>query len=564
MSRKSLAWSLALSALLTAPRATTAAESQIPECGVASTYAVLKLVGRPVPLADLVGRFHEQCPEANLDALSIAELQKVLNSYSVYTQGLQVDVRNPKRLPCPAILYLPPDRLRNNQTGIGHFLVLASVSATEADVIDLSMRGGFSRSTLPLAELMKFWDGEMLAVSPVPFKSSGLPLWLIVANVLLLATAFAYVAWSERALLRQGLNRLLMRKVQRSAAAALLLGLLAAPAGCSRQQAVPGADAGDDAPLTIDEPEKNFVLPRALIPEATETFTLHTWGKGPVDITDVSSSCGCVSVTPDLIGSKLEPNANTKIAVRMRMNPGEPVRSVIVRFSTEPPGRKPVMLTLHGSSKSLPSVPPALSVDAPLGSRTSANVRVTYFRQKKDAKLALDPSRSALTPFRLEKSDFQSEAQTLTSNQGDPFVLDTLEMQFVLESPPALGTHQFKMRLAWEDDVPDSEIPVRVNVQHPLAPALSELFCGDMVAGQTLQRSVPLVAHGATKPRIRGVKALDPIVTPRLSDSGDALELNVTAPEKAGRFETVVILDYDPPTVPESRLRVAGLVSAKK
>lgn len=563
MRRNAIAWTVLFAALWAAGPAAAAPENRVPECGVASTYAVLKLLGRPAPLAEVEGRFKQLCPGSNPDTLSMSELRTVLNSYSVHTLPVQVDVRDLKGLPYPSILYLRPDRIQGNRTGIGHYLVLHSVSDTAAEVIDLSMQGGFSRRSVPLGDLTKVWDGEMLAVSLTPFKAAGLPPWLVAANLLLLFGAFAYVAWSERELLRQTSLRLTTRKAPRNAAVALLLCALAAPAGCARREVGPPADAGD-SPLTIDVPEKNLALPRGLMPEAEETFTLRTWDKGEVEITDVASSCGCVSILPNLVGSKLQPDTKATITVRMRMNPGEPARTVIVRFSTEPAGRKPAVITINGTSASLPSVPVLVNLDAPLGSKPAVDVKVTYFRQRNDQKLALDTSRSSLYPFRLEKSETRSELQVLTSKQVDPFMMDTLDLKLVLEHPPGLGTRQSKLRLAWEGDIPESEVPVRIQVQHPLSPALSELFCGEMTAGQTVTRSVPLIGRGPDRPRIRSVKAMDPLVAPRVNDAGDSLEVNVTAPRQAGRFETVVVLAYDPPTVPESRLRVAGLVPGGK
>jgi hypothetical protein len=536
------------------------APDRIPQCGVASTYAVLRLVGRPAALADLEHRFETLNPRPDLQALSLAELRAVLSSYGLHSLSLRIDPRDAGRAPCPAILFIRPVHLPNNQSSVGHFLVLCSVSESEAEILDLSTIGGFQRRPMSVAELAKVWDGELLAISATPIEMPGAVSPCIIAtNASLLAVALALVLWCERNSIRRWLRSEQTLKTPPATTTLVVACLLVATGGCSRQEAT-RSNSVANLPLIIENPDRRVELPRGSR-NANEAFSLRAWDKTPVEITDVTTTCGCTAVTPDLVGCKLEPDSTKAFHVAMNVLPAQNDQSVVVQFFTQPPSPKPMTVTLHATARALPTVvPSSLISEIAFDSRQPFNVRVTYFRRATEAPLALQPERSTLAPFVLDKTEVKSEPRISQPEQIDAPVVDTVTLSMSLERPLTVGLHEYVMHLAWCDGNPDSVVPVRIQVRHPLAPSLGAVFCGELSAGQKWTLTIPLAAYGERKVHIRNIKSVRSLAEARLNDAQDALEVNVNAPQLRGRFEDTVVLSYDDPSVPDCNLRVTGVV----
>lgn len=135
---------------------------QIPECGLASLYAAMRVLGRDVDLDDLRNTFQQQLARNDLSTVSLAELRQVAESYGLHTAALRDGSRELRDVPLPAILYLRLPRRRAARDA-GHFIVLRAVDGDQAEVIDLSARQGWR--WVPISGLGQVWHGELLAVA---------------------------------------------------------------------------------------------------------------------------------------------------------------------------------------------------------------------------------------------------------------------------------------------------------------------------------------------------------------------------------------------------------------
>jgi ABC-type bacteriocin/lantibiotic exporter with double-glycine peptidase domain len=174
---------------------------ELPDCGAASVYAILKLHGRPEPLSRIEARFLELSPGANLKRLSLLELRKCIESFGLHAASIQVAPGDLASTPTPAIIFIPFRKPEgpNADDAPGHFLVLHRVNGGSAELIDV--HGGTSRSrfTVPLAQLGEVWNGVALVVSTEPIEAPpfalgrGLTISLCSLTAAAILLAFCYL-----------------------------------------------------------------------------------------------------------------------------------------------------------------------------------------------------------------------------------------------------------------------------------------------------------------------------------------------------------------------------------
>jgi ABC-type bacteriocin/lantibiotic exporter with double-glycine peptidase domain len=153
---------------------------------VAATYAVLKILGRPLALDELEGRFRNLRPGVDLGQLSLADLREVIEGLGLHARALRVKPEQVDRVPQPAILYLPAEHLGRGKR-LGHFVVLCSIKGREAEILELTVPRG--RVLVPLEKLEQVWDGRLLAVSGGPLGAWWASRWTLVGLLLALAAA---------------------------------------------------------------------------------------------------------------------------------------------------------------------------------------------------------------------------------------------------------------------------------------------------------------------------------------------------------------------------------------
>ena len=168
-------------------------EARVYECGVASVYGVLEGHGVPVSIDAVRGRISELFPGVRLDRLSLLQLRRTIESYGLHALSIEADLRRPSAIPTPAILYLRPNRVGNDD--IGHVVILKSIDDEQAVIVDFTARIGARR--ISVEHLKKNWDRELLLVSKKPIRRGDHPV-KTAAVVALIGSAVALGWWWRR------------------------------------------------------------------------------------------------------------------------------------------------------------------------------------------------------------------------------------------------------------------------------------------------------------------------------------------------------------------------------
>jgi ABC-type bacteriocin/lantibiotic exporter with double-glycine peptidase domain len=148
-----------------------AAEERIPECGIASLYCALQMLGRNVPLHDVTARVENLTTGGDGSQLSMKQLREVVESYGLYAASVRARPETIHSLHVPAILFLAPPDWRD-RGDVGHFIVLEKVDAAGAHVVDVSFPRSIptGRTVIKLTDLPKVWAGEALLVDTRPIQ----------------------------------------------------------------------------------------------------------------------------------------------------------------------------------------------------------------------------------------------------------------------------------------------------------------------------------------------------------------------------------------------------------
>jgi hypothetical protein len=283
---------------------------------------------------------------------------------------------------------------------------------------------------------------------------------------------------------------------------------------------------------------------------------LRVWDKSPVTIEETRSSCGCVSMAPAVTQQELAPGSehDLVLAVNPPHQPG--VARIEVLFFTRPVSQQPLKLIVKSRVRLAPEVVPrTLALTVPLGVRPEATLHVHYDREATDSRLALDDRRSVFGPLSLRTVDIETDEFTgLRQHERRDHVALKLEGR---EDLP-LGEHAGEIKLAWKGGLPETVVPVRLRIMHPLRPALQRLFCGILQAGQQWSTEVELVRLEQSA-RVTSVTSDQSFIRAQLLP-GDRLVVHVTAPAAPGRWEGVITLAYGGAKVPEVHLPVSGVV----
>jgi ABC-type bacteriocin/lantibiotic exporter with double-glycine peptidase domain len=163
----------------------------IPECGVSSVYCCLHALGHKIPLADLHEQFRALRPDVQFDALSLADLRRVLEENGV--AAISIEARNDslEDLPSPSILYLNPRPGADR----GHFLVLHGCHDNVAEITDLTTLP--RRTLIECRTLRPLWSGRALLVGDNGVRRADWTAgWWGPLSVTILPVIAAGLAWT--------------------------------------------------------------------------------------------------------------------------------------------------------------------------------------------------------------------------------------------------------------------------------------------------------------------------------------------------------------------------------
>jgi hypothetical protein len=297
------------------------------------------------------------------------------------------------------------------------------------------------------------------------------------------------------------------------------------------------------------------------VPEVEHTFAFKVWEKGPISVLRLDSSCGCTELDPDLTKQVLQPGTTHTVRVKMRVSENPGLTSAGVHFVTDPPSPslQRVMLKAWVLGRPQPS-PKELFLKACLGVPASGVLYVNYQRRPNAPKLHLDREKCEFAPFILQKETLRTESLRVRGDEERDAELDHLELTLGSKDPFPVGRHYHIVRLAWGGGHPPLNVAVTTSVEHPLRPALSEVFCGELAPGERWELDVPLVRSGMGEFKMKSVTCDRDFVQISQKDMGASLGIKVHAPQRAGRFTAVATLKCDDPSLPPYSLPISGIV----
>lgn len=137
---------------------------EMPACGPASIFHMLYLHDIDTSITDIESTVFTVNANADLEALSMAELRSVLKKYGLQTQSVEVESRKLDLLPTPAILYLEPQE-QKDVSALGHFVVIEGIDNDQVTFVDLTFpvnESSQSRFTTSVRKLELIWNGKAI------------------------------------------------------------------------------------------------------------------------------------------------------------------------------------------------------------------------------------------------------------------------------------------------------------------------------------------------------------------------------------------------------------------
>jgi hypothetical protein len=520
---------------------------EMPDCGVGCIYGALKECGRETTLREIEQRLFELDPDTDLSKLSLAQIRRATESFGLHARSVRVDLRYPEAIPIPAILYIDRDEL-GNVAPIGHVVLVRATTREGATVSDLEL---FGRTVyLPRDLLAKISDGRAVLVSEQPIR---LPIpWVsVTGGLLLVASLIGLVLFRRRGM---------SRKRASSGAGVLLLAALGAGV------IVPGCREADDVsyPIEFTEPNVDKGTFRHGVDGTSVSceFPFVVSASSEVVIKSVESTCSCTSLDEGILGVKLAPGSQHKIALNIETGNRAGLIEALAQVLTVPSSVKPTVV----SFRVLVIQPPKVSPPHPIvsssvgGALPDVVMHANRLRGSEGTKLELDVEQSDLGPFVLKDASAVSKSLGRVSRTTEE-INDHLTLTLGLTKSLGIGNHDFPITLAWKDGTPATEVPVTVHVAHPVSLGMERFFFGKVKAGKEhrAQLAIKQVA-GRCQGRMSAECDLD-FVQAQVDEGNERLSLVLTTPDRPGRFDGTVTLQLPQEGIPALKLEVSGIVT---
>lgn len=516
---------------------------ELPSCGVASTYVVVRNYRQDVTYQDFVERCRSILNRRALDTLSINDLVAVLNAYDLNYQGVRYDPAHCAlaSLPLFSICYIPPEKLHVRLgNDVGHFLVYVGCEDGTVKCLDFS-GGNSSLSYFPEDEFRNKWNGVAVIGASVS------PYWSIAAVLIAVIAAVA-----------------VLRKWQwgRSPVLLLLVSILSI-LGCSNSPAGHHHSSAEHYPLTIAEGYDQFVDAETDSTKVILPVRLVAWSNTDVLIKGVRTSCSCGNFDRPVAGVRLTRGTTTEFRLTINSENIKGYKGVVVYFDYELPGQKnlrTVPLTVHTVfTESVPSfVAQKITFELPYQSDKAVNFSFVHYRPK------------GTEPFRIEAVKDRDSVLDLVTSECKSYIYynknnrTVYEDRFtvMLKNKPnqAIGQYASLLNVHLSDGRRGTtiEVPCVYSVIHPCAPSVPRIFSGRLSPGQEWRYLVHFRRNGDHRIAVKGVTSNDPAIVPDLTAEG-ALAVTVKARE-GGLHSGVITVTYSDEQIPPTMLTVDYLI----
>ncbi len=513
----------------------------LPDCGVASVYAVAKQYHRANSLTEVEAALARASGGDKLKEFSLAELRSGVSALGLHGRSVMVTEESLERVTLPAILYVRPEQFDANST-VGHFMVLQEVRAGRVTVLDLTRSA--SAWDMTAEELFSFWDGECLEVSSIPFFAPIGWRWAAL--------------WSAVGCLSLGGMFRLWRLPVRSLVAMVASCLAFTICGCGKSEPV--------ALLSFEQREYSAGVVRAGETVNLSCALTNTSSQNVV-VKSINGSCECMTQDKSLEGQALEPGARRSFLVSMATL--KRVREIggSIEIATEPPSPVPIVVQVSAIVAEAPQIVQSLPirVSSLVGERASVEFAVECYRGKASPTLSWCEQDAQLQGFETRRFDTGTQDYGSRGNMKRSAFRDLLQWTMLAPADLPIGEHAFELPL--QLGMPDSEplrVPVIVNVLHPIQPSLDRIFFGFVQIGKekTIDLSLEKLSDGDFF-RLQ-VTSDFPAVLAEKQDDAKVIRLRMSPSISAGRFMGNVSLSLPDTKWPELLIPFSGIVQSDK
>ena len=510
---------------------------KLPNCGVMAAFSLLHASGSPASLEDVKRQFSAP----NEKVASMLEVRRAIDAFGRPTRAVKYASHRLSQVPLPAIFHFEHNKWSGTDD-VGHYVTILELRENSVVLLDWSK---LSPNRLGnLAEIEAAWDGAAIILDE-GWNMGRWAMWLSPLAVAVLV----YLTWRVRRV-----------RPTHTLVSLLVAGSAVLSLGCGRSAT---AVTTTSSPITCSQPFVKLGEIRAGN-MATVNFALTVAAdqKAPVIIRQVKSTCGCTTVTNDLIGKPLEPGSVHKLEIKIRPSgdgSGAPVTRIIT-VETDPPSVPPLTLAAQYSLR----VPLVIS-KAELIADTQPNqipfveFQITARRSPDDVTIAIQRDRSSLDPFQIDDIRVETELVDRGVAESGKLAIDRTTVRLRSTARSAYGEERGTILLSFSDGTTQA-VPWRIRLRHPLRAQFPHYFLGSVKPGQPFRQVVRLLRSTDKSVDVKSVMAnLAGTSSKMLSDH--ELEITGHAPQTAGRFEGHVELSFAETDIPTVRVPFAGVVA---
>jgi len=297
---------------------------------------------------------------------------------------------------------------------------------------------------------------------------------------------------------------------------------------------------------------------------AIAQYTFTVWNQGPVTIKSIDSDCKvCLSFDQDLVGRALSPGSTHTLKGRLKALPrtGKMAYEAVVKTFPSS-NHNPIRIKVSYRSVVYPVASPAqIYVETGLSNKPQLQVHVGYVRQGSEPPLKLDEINSHFPDFAIVKKEIKSAQNTINPFMVDPPFVDEIDLTFEAKKEYGIGKYIATWSLKWMDDVPDLNIPIDIEIVAPLRPKITRVFCGILKPNELWKGEVPLFRLEGDDPTLKEIKTSQTYIQAKIiGKKGDFLEISLTAPLIAQRYEENTELVFKDSRYPAVRIPISFVV----
>ena len=503
----------------------------IPSCGVCSAFALLHATGNHRSLHDVTSVFRTVSEDDDLRVCSLLEVRQAVDALGVKTNAMKLTETSAAAAPSPAILYIRPGMWPKSTQG--HFVTLVGHRPDGAVLLDWSGVKMSPAVIMEYAELDRLWSGEII-VPASRFRRTGS--WLMMCAALI--PVVLIMTWSMR------------RQVSR-----LIIPVMLTPfAGCGSDMPAPE----DGTPLIVcDAPIANL----GTIPGTSAThhkFVLRVNNTTPVTITGIHASCGCTTPNEALVGEVLQPGRVCSLPVRIRPTSEGALTTKTLRVITDPPSPSPLILAVRFARQDPPRASVAeLNFEATPNSVVRKQFFVTYRRPVDAASVFVKQAPHSSGRIKVTAVNTRTDIVTENAATGHKLAIDTSTVEVSAQSGSQFGVEKTVLQLPCTAGN-SVQVPVRVNVPHPLRFDVDRLFLGSVKADVTVTRRMRFdCREGFPLPTVR----VDGDTVRNALPGNSEISVTIRTPAAPGYFGGEFICEFEDETLPDVVIPVSGVVA---